>query len=164
VESHPATLRPRRDHALAALRIGRPAVPPRVFTQLFAEKAHDEDFSVIVRSIDYYSAFGLAFQVAAGYARAVQRAKARVSRRFAAAQSRPTGFPSRVRQRGAVVGPPAIHSVVGRQFLIVAQKSAGSFSSSEYQDRGISIATRTWQRNRRSSSPKIPRGESGPRA
>ena len=82
--------------------------PQEVFTQLFSEKAHDEDFSVIVRSIDYYSALGLALRVAVGNA-GVQRAKARVSRRFASlfatAQSRPTGFPSRVRQRGAVVGP-----------------------------------------------------------
>ena len=62
--------------------------PQEVFTQLFSEKAHDEDFSVIVRSIDYYSALGLALRVAVGNA-GVQRAKARVSRRFAPHSSLP---------------------------------------------------------------------------
>jgi hypothetical protein len=41
--------------------------PQEVFTQLFHEQANNEDFAVIVRSVDYYSAFGLAFQAAAGY-------------------------------------------------------------------------------------------------
>jgi hypothetical protein len=52
--------------------------PQEVFTQLFHEQSNNEDFAVIVRSIDYYSAFGLAFQAAPGYARGVQREAALV--------------------------------------------------------------------------------------
>ena len=60
--------------------------PQEVFTQLFHEQSNNEDFAVIVRSIDY---------------------SVLCASLFATAQSRPTGFPSGVRQRGAVVGPPS---------------------------------------------------------
>jgi hypothetical protein len=57
--------------------------PQEVFTQLFHEQSNNEDFAVIVRSIDYSAL------CASPFARPLRAA------------------PSGVRQRGAVVGPPS---------------------------------------------------------